>query len=100
MRSTEKAKQPAQSAIVCFLQLVVSPIWSKSFLFGPLEWVWRCLAYLHREPLRQSLAAVGETYDGLLLQLIASAVRRAEPSGHLTPQAGRGFDISKRRSMG
>jgi hypothetical protein len=36
---------------------------------------------------------VGETYCGLLSQLIASAV-------HLTAQAGRGSDITKRQSMG
>ena len=52
-----KPNSRAQSAIVCFLQLVVSPIWLKIFLFGPLEWVWRCLTYLRWEPLRRSLAA-------------------------------------------
>ena len=32
------------------LQLVVSPIWLRSFLFGPLEWLWRTLTYGARQP--------------------------------------------------
>ncbi|WP_194777556.1 DUF418 domain-containing protein [Pararhodonellum marinum] len=31
-------------------QLVVSPIWLKYFLFGPLEWLWRCLTYGRIQP--------------------------------------------------
>src|SRR5262249_44367374 len=26
-------------------QLIVSPLWLRSFLFGPAEWLWRALAY-------------------------------------------------------
>jgi uncharacterized protein len=31
-------------------QLIVSPIWLRSFRFGPLEWVWRSLTYWKRQP--------------------------------------------------
>jgi len=41
----ESQNSRGQSGIVCFFQLVDSPIWLKSFFFGPLEWVWRCLTY-------------------------------------------------------
>jgi uncharacterized protein len=32
------------------VQLIVSPLWLRSFLFGPLEWVWRNLTYWKRQP--------------------------------------------------
>jgi len=32
------------------LQLLVSPIWLRAFLFGPLEWLWRTLTYGARQP--------------------------------------------------
>lgn len=34
------------------LQLIVSPLWLRSFRFGPLEWVWRSLTYWKRQPFR------------------------------------------------
>lgn len=34
-------------------QLITSPLWLKYFRFGPLEWVWRSLTYLKRQPLRR-----------------------------------------------
>jgi uncharacterized protein len=30
---------------IWLLQLILSPIWLKYFLFGPLEWLWRSLTY-------------------------------------------------------
>ena len=30
---------------VWLFQLIVSPIWLKSFEFGPAEWLWRYLTY-------------------------------------------------------
>jgi uncharacterized protein len=36
--------------------LIVSPIWLARFTFGPLEWVWRSLTYLHRQPMRPTPA--------------------------------------------
>ena len=38
---------------VWVLQLVVSPLWLRSFQFGPLEWLWRSLTYLQLAPLRR-----------------------------------------------
>jgi uncharacterized protein len=35
------------------VQLVLSPIWLKHFLFGPLEWLWRSLTYWQWEPFRR-----------------------------------------------
>jgi uncharacterized protein len=32
------------------VQLIVSPLWLRFFLFGPLEWVWRSLTYWKRQP--------------------------------------------------
>jgi uncharacterized protein len=32
------------------LQLIVSPVWLKYFLYGPLEWFWRSLTYWHLQP--------------------------------------------------
>ena len=32
-------------------QLIASPIWLKYFRFGPVEWVWRCLTYLEKQPM-------------------------------------------------
>jgi uncharacterized protein len=37
---------------VWLFQLIVSPIWLKYFRFGPLEWAWRSLTYLKRQPFR------------------------------------------------
>jgi uncharacterized protein len=34
------------------LQLIVSPIWLRSYRFGPLEWCWRSLTYWKRQPMR------------------------------------------------
>jgi uncharacterized protein len=35
------------------LQLIVSPLWLRFFLYGPLEWVWRSLTYWRRQPFRR-----------------------------------------------
>jgi uncharacterized protein len=39
------------------LQLMISPLWLRYFMFGPLEWLWRSLTYLKREPLRRTQSA-------------------------------------------
>jgi uncharacterized protein len=44
-------------------QLVLSPIWLRYFLFGPLELLWRSLTYWQREPFRR---------DSELAQLVPS----------------------------
>ncbi len=37
------------------LQLAASALWLARFRFGPVEWLWRSLAYRRREPLRDAL---------------------------------------------
>jgi len=39
-------------AAVWAVNLTFSTLWLRSFAFGPVEWVWRRLTYLRREPLR------------------------------------------------
>jgi uncharacterized protein len=34
-------------------QLVFSQVWSRAFLFGPLEWIWRSLTYWKLQPMRR-----------------------------------------------
>ncbi len=51
----ERVARPSQMAIVlavCALQLLWSPWWLRRFRFGPLEWLWRSLAYRRRQPMR------------------------------------------------
>jgi uncharacterized protein len=36
------------------LQLIISPIWLKYYLFGPLEWVWRSLTYWKIQPFKRN----------------------------------------------
>lgn len=38
---------------VWILQLIVSPLWLRSFYFGPLEWAWRSLTYWKVQPFRR-----------------------------------------------
>ncbi|SDN08687.1 DUF418 domain-containing protein [Siphonobacter aquaeclarae] len=38
---------------IWIFQLIISPLWLQSFRFGPLEWVWRCLTYWKRFPIRR-----------------------------------------------
>ncbi len=35
---------------IWIVQLIVSPLWLRFFLFGPLEWLWRSLTYWRRQP--------------------------------------------------
>ncbi len=37
-------------AAIWIVQLIVSPLWLRFFLFGPLEWVWRSLTYWRIQP--------------------------------------------------
>jgi len=38
---------------IWIFQLIMSPIWLKYFLFGPLEWLWRSLTYWKLQPFRR-----------------------------------------------
>ncbi len=41
---------------IWIVQLIVSPLWLRFFLFGPLEWMWRSLTYWRPQPfLRKSM---------------------------------------------
>jgi uncharacterized protein len=37
---------------IWIVQLILSPWWLARYRFGPAEWLWRSLAYLHRQPMR------------------------------------------------
>ncbi len=34
------------------LEVAIAHVWLRYFRFGPLEWVWRSLAYMKRQPMR------------------------------------------------
>ncbi len=57
----ERTGQAAIVLAVWAFQLIMSPIWLRYFLFGPLEWLWRSLVYLERQPFRRGVGtpAVG-----------------------------------------
>lgn len=38
---------------IYFIQIVFSKLWLKSFKFGPLEWIWRCISYMKLLPIRK-----------------------------------------------
>jgi len=38
------------------LQVLASTVWLRYFRFGPLEWAWRAMTYLHWPPLRRAAA--------------------------------------------
>ena len=40
-------------AIICLFQLLVSKIWLDKYRFGPLEWLWRSLTYLKKQPMKR-----------------------------------------------
>lgn len=51
-----QVERTGQAGIVLAIwafQLIVSPIWLRHFMFGPLEWLWRSLVYLKRQPFRR-----------------------------------------------
>jgi len=54
--------QDVAIAVVIFLgQLLVARWWLARFRYGPLEWVWRCLTYAQRQPLRRPPAPSAPT---------------------------------------
>jgi uncharacterized protein len=38
-------------------QLVISPLWLRHYRFGPVEWLWRTLTYMKKQPMRRTAAA-------------------------------------------
>jgi len=57
--SVDRVAQIAIVVAIWAVQLVISPLWLRYFLFGPLEWLWRSLAYWTRQPMRRSVAPAG-----------------------------------------
>lgn len=43
--------------VIWVAQLIISPLWLRRYRFGPVEWLWRSLTYMRRQPMRR-LAAV------------------------------------------
>jgi uncharacterized protein len=35
---------------IWIFQIIFSHVWLRYFAFGPFEWVWRSLSYLHNQP--------------------------------------------------
>lgn len=46
---------------VYILQVAFSAWWLKRFLYGPLEWVWRCAMYGKRQPFRRRITSAAKT---------------------------------------
>ena len=45
----------ATAAVACFAIVCAwSTAWLARFRFGPLEWIWRSLTYVRRQPLRRA----------------------------------------------
>jgi uncharacterized protein len=38
---------------IWIFQFIISPIWLKYFLYGPLEWIWRTLSYQKKYPFKK-----------------------------------------------
>ena len=49
----ERSGQALIVLAVWALQLAVSPLWLRRFRYGPLEWLWRSLAYRRLQPFRR-----------------------------------------------
>jgi len=41
-------------AAICLAQMTYSPLWLAYFRYGPVEWVWRSLAYWQWQPMRRT----------------------------------------------
>jgi uncharacterized protein len=49
----------AIAALLFVVQVLLARAWLARFRYGPLEWVWRCLTYAQRQPLRRAPAGSG-----------------------------------------
>ena len=36
------------------IQIIISKLWLTKFMFGPLEWLWRCISYMKLLPIKKS----------------------------------------------
>ncbi|HVQ08281.1 MAG TPA: DUF418 domain-containing protein [Allosphingosinicella sp.] len=46
-------------AAIWAAQLAISPLWLSYYRFGPVEWLWRSLTYMKRQPIRRIAAETG-----------------------------------------
>jgi uncharacterized protein len=49
----ERSGQILIVGAVWIIPLIISPLWLRSFRFGPAEWLWRTLTYLKVQPMRR-----------------------------------------------
>jgi len=49
----ERTGQALIVIAIWIVQLILSPIWLRSYRYGPLEWLWRSLTYGKRQPLKR-----------------------------------------------
>lgn len=54
----------AIAAVIFLAQVVVARTWLRQFRYGPLEWVWRCLTYASRQPLRREATGPESVLSG------------------------------------
>lgn len=40
---------------VYLIQIILSKLWLAKFMFGPLEWLWRCISYMKLLPIKKSV---------------------------------------------
>lgn len=52
----DRTGQAAILVAVWILQLILSTLWLRYFVYGPLEWLWRTLSYMKRQPFRRVAA--------------------------------------------
>jgi uncharacterized protein len=43
---------------IWIVQLIASPLWLSRYRFGPVEWLWRSLTYMRRQPMRRATETV------------------------------------------
>jgi uncharacterized protein len=51
------AGMAAIATAVILLVLIIANVWTRYFAMGPMEWAWRSLAYLERQPFRKMQGA-------------------------------------------
>jgi uncharacterized protein len=51
--SVSRVEQTGITMGIWALQLWLSPVWLNRFRFGPMEWLWRSLSYMKKQPFRR-----------------------------------------------
>ncbi len=55
---------------IWIVQLIISPIWLRSFRYGPAEWLWRTLTYGRVQPMRQEARTLARSISGRSLRAV------------------------------